>query len=56
MQLGLKRDGVTAELIPGTRRSGARSVAYAARDYLEVYKTMLAMVRIAPAAVPPEQS
>lgn len=45
-----------AELIPGTRRSGARSVAYAARDYLEVYKAMLAMVRIAPAAVPPEQS
>lgn len=45
-----------AELIPGTRRAGARSVAYAARDYLEVYKAMLAMVRIAPSAVPPEQS
>ena len=45
-----------AELIPGTRRAGARAVAYAARDYLEVYKTMLAMVRIAPSAVPPEQS
>jgi D-amino peptidase len=45
-----------AELIPGTRRSGARGVAYAARDYLELYKTMLAMVRIAPSAVPPEQS
>jgi D-amino peptidase len=45
-----------AELIPGTRRSGPRSVAYAAKDYLEVYKAMLAMVRIAPSAVPPEQS
>ncbi len=45
-----------AELIPGTRRAGARSVAYGARDYLEVYKAMLAMVRIAPSAVPPEQS
>ena len=45
-----------AELIPGTRRSGPRSVAYGARDYLEVYKAMLAMVRIAPSAVPPEQS
>jgi D-aminopeptidase len=45
-----------AELIPGTRRSGPRAVAYAARDYLEVYKAMLAMVRIAPSAVPPEQS
>ncbi len=45
-----------AELIPGTRRSGARSVAYGAKDYLEVYKAMLAMVRIAPSAVPPEQS
>ena len=45
-----------AELIPGTRRSGARAVAYAARDYLEVYKVMLAMVRIAPSAVPPEQA
>ena len=45
-----------AELIPGTRRAGARSVAYAGRDYLEVYKAMLAMVRIAPSAVPPEQS
>jgi D-amino peptidase len=45
-----------AELIPGTRRSGARAVAYASRDYLELYKAMLAMVRVAPAAVPPEQS
>ena len=45
-----------AELIPATRRSGARAVAYGARDYLEVYKAMLAMVRIAPAAVPPEQT
>jgi D-amino peptidase len=45
-----------AELIPGTRRAGPRSVAYGARDYLEVYKAMLAMVRIAPSAVPPEQS
>ena len=45
-----------AELIPATRRAGARSVAYGARDYLEVYKAMLAMVRIAPSAVPPEQS
>jgi D-amino peptidase len=45
-----------AELIPGTRRAGARSVAYGARDYLDVYKAMLAMVRIAPSAVPPEQS
>jgi len=45
-----------AELIPATRRSGARAVAYASRDYLELYKAMLAMVRIAPAAVPPEQS
>jgi len=45
-----------AELIPGTRRSGARGVAYGARDYLDVYKTMLAMVRIAPSAVPPELS
>ena len=44
-----------AELIPGTRRSGARSVAYASRDYLELYKALLAMVRIAPSAVPPEQ-
>lgn len=45
-----------AELIPGARRAGPRSVAYGARDYLEVYKAMLAMVRIAPSAVPPEQS
>jgi D-amino peptidase len=45
-----------AELIPATRRSGARAVAYASRDYLELYRAMLAMVRIAPAAVPPEQS
>jgi len=45
-----------AELIPGTRRSGARAVSYAAKDYLEVYKAMLAMVRIAPSAVPPEQT
>jgi D-amino peptidase len=45
-----------AELIPGTRRAGARSVAYGAKDYLEVYKALLAMVRIAPSAVPPEQS
>ena len=45
-----------AELIPGTRRAGPRSVAYGARDYLELYKAMLAMVRIAPSAVPPEQS
>ena len=45
-----------AELIPAARRSGARAVAYAARDYLDVYKAMLAMVRIAPSAVPPEQS
>jgi D-amino peptidase len=44
------------ELIPGTRRSGPRSVAYGSRDYLELYKAMLAMVRIAPSAVPPEQS
>ncbi len=44
-----------AELVPGTRRAGARAVSYAARDYLEVYKAMLAMVRIAPSAVPPEQ-
>lgn len=44
-----------AELIPGARRRGARSVAYASRDYLEAYKAMLAMVRLAPAAVPPEQ-
>jgi D-aminopeptidase len=45
-----------AELIPGARRSGARAVAYAAKDYLEVYKAMLAMVRLAPSAVPPEQT
>jgi D-aminopeptidase len=45
-----------AELIPATRRSGPRAVAYASRDYLELYKAMLAMVRIAPAAVPPGQS
>jgi D-amino peptidase len=45
-----------AELIPATRRSGARAVACATRDYLELYKAMLAMVRIAPAAVPPEQT
>jgi D-amino peptidase len=45
-----------AELIPGTRRTGPRAVAYGAKDYLEVYKAMLAMVRIAPSAVPPEQS
>jgi D-amino peptidase len=45
-----------AELIPGARRSGARAVAYAGRDYLEVYKAMLVMVRVAPSAVPPEQS
>ena len=44
-----------AELIPGSRRSGPRSVAYASRDYLELYKAMLAMVRLAPSAVPPEQ-
>lgn len=44
-----------AELIPGTRRSGARSVSYASRDYLELYKALLVMVRIAPSAVPPEQ-
>jgi len=45
-----------AGLIPATRRTGARAVAYGSRDYLELYKAMLAMVRIAPAAVPPEQS
>ena len=45
-----------AELIPATRRSGPRAVSYASRDYLELYKAMLAMVRVAPAAVPPEQS
>ncbi len=45
-----------AELIPGTRRSGPRSVGYASRDYLELYRALLALVRIAPAAVPPEQS
>ena len=45
-----------AELIPTTRRSGPRAVSYASRDYLELYKAMLAMVRIAPAAVPPEQT
>ena len=45
-----------AELIPATRRSGARAVAYGSRDYLDVYKAMLAMVRIAPSAVPPEQT
>ena len=44
-----------AELVPGARRSGARAVAYASRDYLELYKAMLVMVRLAPAAVPPEQ-
>ncbi len=44
-----------AELIPGTRRAGARSVAYASRDYLELYKALLAMVRVAPSAVPPDQ-
>ena len=44
-----------AELIPGTRRSGPRAVAYASRDYLEMYKALLAMVRIVPSAVPPEQ-
>ena len=44
-----------AELIPGTRRSGPRAVAFASRDYLELYKALLAMVRIAPSAVPPEQ-
>jgi D-amino peptidase len=45
-----------AELIPTTRRSGPRAVSYTSRDYLELYKAMLAMVRIAPAAVPPEQT
>jgi len=45
-----------AELIPATRRSGPRAVSYASRDYLDLYKAMLAMVRIAPAAVPPEQT
>ncbi|MEO8633191.1 MAG: M55 family metallopeptidase [Chloroflexota bacterium] len=45
-----------AELIPATRRTGPRAVSYASRDYLEMYKALLAMVRIAPAAVPPEQS
>ena len=45
-----------AELIPTTRRSGPRAVSYSSRDYLELYKAMLAMVRVAPAAVPPEQS
>ncbi len=45
-----------AELIPATRRSGPRAVAYASRDYLDLYKAMLAMVRVAPAAIPPEQS
>jgi len=44
-----------AELIPGTRRSGPRAVAYVSRDYLELYKVLLAMVRLAPSAVPPEQ-
>jgi len=45
-----------AELIPATRRSGPRAVSFTSRDYLELYKAMLAMVRIAPAAVPPEQT
>jgi D-amino peptidase len=44
-----------AELVPGSRRSGARSVAYPSRDYLELYKALLAMVRLAPSAVPQEQ-
>jgi D-amino peptidase len=44
-----------AELMPGSRRSGARSVAYCSGDYLEAYKAMLVMVRLAPAAIPPEQ-
>ncbi len=44
-----------AELIPGTRRGGPRTVGYASRDYLELYRALLAMVRIAPSAVPPEQ-
>jgi D-aminopeptidase len=45
-----------AELMPGTRRAGARTAAHGARDSLDVYKAMLAMVRLAPSAVPPEQS
>ena len=45
-----------AELIPATRRSGPRAVSYMSRDYVELYRAMLAMIRIAPAAVPPEQS
>ena len=45
-----------AELIPMTRRSGPRAVSYTSRDYLDLYKALLAMVRIAPAAVPPEQT
>src|SRR2546425_599841 len=32
-----------AELLPGSRRSGTRSVTYASRDYLELYKALLAM-------------
>ncbi|MGH2500768.1 MAG: M55 family metallopeptidase [Candidatus Limnocylindria bacterium] len=43
-----------AELVPGARRAGPRAVAFASRDYLEAYKALLAMVRLAPAAVPPE--
>ena len=30
-------------------------VSYASRDYLELYTVLLAMVRLAPVAVPPEQ-
>jgi len=45
-----------AELIPATKRSGPRAVSYASRNYLELYKAMLAIVRVAPAAVPPEQT
>lgn len=42
----------TVELIPGTRRTGPRSVSYSSRNYLSLYKSMLAMVRLAPSAVP----
>jgi D-amino peptidase len=40
----------SCERIPGVRRVGSRSVAYAGEDYVQIYKLFLALVDLAQAA------
>jgi D-amino peptidase len=40
----------SCERVPGVRRVGARSVAYAGDDYVQIYKLYLAMIDLAQAA------